>query len=510
MSANRSDVGGDTEARPDSAFPTDESTPEQKLMPCSLLDLRTPRPTLPAATGRWRPRGYALRLASLAFALLALSPALPARAADPFLRRTATVDVVERVGPSVVNILAEDAVRLESPFRFSRPNPDAESGEYFRAFYDPRERVGKTLGSGVIIDREGHVLTNAHVIEGVRGLRVALSDGRVFAADVVGADESNDLAVLRIQMEQRENLPFTKPGESHDLMVGEPVIAIGNPFGFSNTVTTGVISALDRTLNKGGGLPFHGLLQTDASINPGNSGGPLLNAEGRLVGINVAVWGSGGAGIGFAIPIDRARRVINELLLYDEVRPVWLGLEFQQIDPALQQILDLPPATRGVLVQRVQAGSPAADGGLQRGDIIVGVDGRRIGSAVDLNQGFNRLTDGQPIDFEVFRSGEVLAARAVAAEMPLAVVSRIAHSRLGLELEHAEREQAYAIRSVREGSGAETLGLREGDFLLQLNGEVLRDYESLRRGIAKVRGKTRALVLVQRGPGRYHLTIPLQ
>ena len=184
--------------------------------------------------------------------MAAIVPA--AHAADPFLRRTPAVDVVERVGPSVVNILTEDAVRQESPFHFNRPNP-GESGEFFNAFYDPRSRVGRTRGSGVIFDRKGHVLTNAHVIEGVRGIRVALSDGRVFAADVVGADESNDLAVLRIQMEQRETLPYTKPGESHDLMVGEPVIAIGNPFGFSNTVTTGVISALDGLSTRAAACP---------------------------------------------------------------------------------------------------------------------------------------------------------------------------------------------------------------------------------------------------------------
>lgn len=469
-----------------------------------------PEPRRTQTTAAPAPRGRARALAALLAGILMAVIVPAAHAADPFLRRTPAVDVVERVGPSVVNILTEDAVRQESPFHFNRPNPETESGEFFSAFYDPRSRVGRTRGSGVIFDREGHVLTNAHVIEGVRGIRVALSDGRVFAADVVGADESNDLAVLRIQMEQRETLPYTKPGESHDLMVGEPVIAIGNPFGFSNTVTTGVISALDRTLNKGGGLPFHGLLQTDASINPGNSGGPLLNAEGRLIGINTAIWGGGAQGIGFAIPIDTARRVINELLLYDEVRPVWLGLEFQAIDPALHQILDLPGGSRGVLVQRVQAGSPAAEAGLERGDVILGVDGRQVAGAAALNEGFNRLTDGQSIDFELYREGETREARAIAAEMPLTVVSRIAHSRLGLELEHAVQEQAYAIRSVREGSGAEALGLRAGDFLLQLNGEVLRDYESLRRGIAKVRGRTRALVLVQRGPGRYHLTIPLQ
>lgn len=455
-------------------------------------------------------RAPAPALAVLVCALTLFTCAGAAPAADPFLRRTATVDVVARVGPSVVNILAEDVATTESPFHprgssAARPAYD----DFFDSFYDPRIRAGKSRGSGVIFDREGHVFTNMHVIAGVNRFRVALADGRVFDADVVGADERNDLAVLKIQMERKETLPFTRPGDSDDLMVGEPVIAIGNPFGFSNSVTTGVISSVNRTVNANGGLPFHGLLQTDASINPGNSGGPLLNAEGRLIGINVAMWG-GAQGIGFAIPIDTAKRVINELLLYDEVRPVWLGIEFQRIDPALQQILDLPDGTRGVLVQRVQPGSPAALAGIERGDIIIGIDGRKVISAPALNEGFNRLTDGQPIDFELFRHGVVREVRAVAEEMPPAVVSRLAHARLGLELEHAEQERAYAIRSVREGSGAAVLGLRPGDYLLQVNGVVLRDYESLRRAIAKLRGNSRALVVVQRGPGRYPLTIPLQ
>ena len=459
------------------------------------------------------------------FGLVALAVALPALAADPFLRRTATVDVVERVGPSVVNILAEGTADFASAPIIP---PDAARDQYFGSYYAPRAQEGTSRGSGVIFDREGHVLTNMHVIRGVKGLRVVLADGRVFPAEVVGADEVNDLAILRLRMEERETLPFTKPGDSNDLLVGEPVIAIGNPLGFSNSVTTGVISSVNRTVRReaepdptnftqSAGLGyFHGLIQTDASINHGNSGGPLLNAEGRLIGINVAMV-RGAQGLGLAIPIDTAKRVINELLLYDEVRPVWLGLEFQELDPRLQQILDMPQNARGALVSRVQTGSPAALAGIERGDVIIGVDGRKLSgiagqpysAARQLNDDFNHLTDGRPVDFEFVRESAVLEARAIATEMPPTVVARIAHTRLGLELELAEREQAYAIRSVREGSSAEALGLRPGDFLLQVNGVVLRNYESLRRAIAKIRGKTRALVVVQRGPGLYPLAIPL-
>lgn len=475
-----------------------------------------------------RSRAFWIRPATgvgLAVCALALSIASQSLAADPFLRRTATVDVVERVGPSVVNVLADAAPnRMRAGEDAAFEALDAEFGRYS----DLRGRDGKSRGSGVIFDREGHVLTNMHVIRGVRGLRVALADGRVFPAEVVGADEVNDLAILRLQMEQRETLPYTKPGDSSDLLVGEPVIAIGNPLGFSNSVTTGVISSINRTVrrdvepdptdfryNPGQGY-FHGLIQTDASINHGNSGGPLLNAEGRLIGINVAMV-RGAQGLGLAIPIDTAKRVINELLLYDEVRPVWLGLEFQELDPRLQQILEMPHDARGALVSRVQPGSPAATAGIERGDVIIGVDGRKLvgvggrpfSAARQLNEDFNHLTDGRPVDFEFVREGRLIEARAIAVEMPPTVVARLARARLGLELELAEAEHAYSIRGLRPGSSAEALGLRPGDRLLQMNGVVLSDYESLRRAIARIRGKTRALVVVQRGPGIYPLTIPL-
>jgi Do/DeqQ family serine protease len=447
-------------------------------------------------------------LVATGLALLVLG-ASTALAADPFLRRTATVDVVQRVGPSVVNITTERVSETPSPFRVPASISDPFFEGFFEQFFEPRRsQTFQSLGSGVIFDREGHVLTNEHVIARASRVRVAIGDGREFEAEVVGADPHNDLAVLRILMDQKETLPFTRPGSSADLMVGEPVIAIGNPFGFSSSVTTGVISAVNRSVNTQGGPPFHGLLQTDASINPGNSGGPLLNAEGRLIGINVAIYG-GAQGIGFAIPIDMARRVIHELLLYGEVHPVWLGLEFQDIDPALREVLGVPQAG-GALVHRVQPGSPASRAGIQRGDVIVGVDERPLLQAADLNDTLWRMTNGQRVRFTLFRDDTTLDASATAEEMPPSVVSRLAFGLLGIDLSLSERDAVYAVEDVRKESAAAALGLRSGDLILRVNGVALTDPESLRRAIARLRGAHRALVVVQRGPGRYHLTIPLQ
>ncbi len=434
----------------------------------------------------------------------------PVAAADPFLRHTATVDVVQRVGPSVVNITTERLSENPSPFRVpSAQVSDPFFDGFFEQFFEPRRaRTLQNLGSGVIFDREGHVLTNEHVIANASRVRVAIADGREFDAEVIGADPLNDLAVLRIRMDQKETLPFTKPGTSADLMVGEPVIAIGNPFGFSSSVTTGVISAVNRSVNAQGGSAFHGLLQTDASINPGNSGGPLLNAEGRLVGINVAIYG-GAQGIGFAIPIDVAKRVIHELLLYGEVHPVWLGLEFQDLDPALHAVLGVPHEG-GALVHRVQAGSPASRAGIQRGDVIIAVDDRPLVYSVDLNDTLSRMIDGQSVRFALFRDDGIRESVATAEEMPPSVVSRLSYGLLGVDLRLSTRDGAYSIEDVREGSAAAALGLRQDDFLLRVNGVDLTDAEALRRAIARLRGAQRALIVVQRGPGRYPLTIPLQ
>ena len=444
---------------------------------------------------------------SLTLALLAgsLGCSGASRAEDPFLRRTATVDVVEQVGPSVVNITTERVTKTPSPFN-PRPGFDPLVDDFFNNFFEPRARTTQSLGSGVIFDREGHVLTNEHVIARADRVRVTIADGREFDAELVGADVNNDLAVLRIQT--REKLPFTPPGSSDDLMVGEPVIAIGNPFGFSNSVTTGVISATNRSVSAQGNLAFHGLLQTDALINPGNSGGPLLNAEGRLIGINASIY-NGAQGIGFAIPIDVANRVIRELLLYGEVHPVWLGLEFKDLEPALREVMDLPKGTAGVLVSRLEPGSPASRAGVRRGDIIANVDGRAITSATQLIEMLRPLTAGQRIELELYRDGSFRDVRARAEELPQSRIATILKGRLGLELRRSATVEAFEILEVDPRSAAQALGLRPGDFLLAINGVALVSNDDLRRAVARLRGLGRALVVVRRGPGRYHLTLPL-
>ena len=427
-----------------------------------------------------------------------------ARAEDPFLRRTAAVDVVKAVGPSVVNITTERITQSPSPFGGSR-RLDPAIDDFFRNFVEPVPRTVQSLGSGVIFDDAGHVLTNEHVVARADRVRISIADGREFEAELVGADPNNDIAVLRILTD--EPLPFTPPGSSADVMVGEPVIAIGNPFGFSNSVTTGVISAENRSV-KAHDQTFHGLLQTDALINPGNSGGPLLNAEGRLIGINAAIYG-GGQGIGFAIPIDVAKRVIHELLLFGEVHPVWLGLDFQDLEPALRDVMDLPNGVDGALVSRLQPGSPAARTDIRRGDIVARLDGRRVKDASHLFEMLEGMTAGQTIRLDLYRDGVLRKAEAVAEELPPTMVRSIANKRLGLDLELSTRSRAFEIVDVAPGSASERLGLRPGDLLLGINGVFLSSDEDLRREVARLRGRARAFVVVQRGSGRYHLTIPL-
>jgi serine protease Do len=435
---------------------------------------------------------------------LANAAALPAGANDPFLRRTAAVEAAQRVGPAVVNITTEQEVRQQSPFEGFRGDPFFE--RFFRDFFDPgRPRTAKSLGSGVIIDQAGHVLTNEHVVGHADRIQVSLQDGREFDATLIGADPNNDLAVLRV--ETQEKLPWTTPGTSRDLLVGEPVIAIGNPFGLSNTVTTGVISALDRSIRASDDRAFYGFIQTDASINPGNSGGPLLNAEGTLIGINSAIY-QGAEGIGFAIPIDVARRVVDQLLVHGEVVPVWVGVGLQDLDPELQDALELPRGTKGALIAVVETGSPGERAGLRRGDLVTKVSGHAVETARDFYGILERTTPGEQIDVEIWRDGARRTLAARPEQVSDRVVSDLAERLLGLSLSPAERG-GFRVKAVRPKSGAERVGFQPGDVVIGINGRALADTDTFRRSVLDLQGRSRALVVVQRGPGRYHVTVPL-
>jgi len=445
-----------------------------------------------------------LRTALLGAALLLASAAAPpAGAADPFLRRTPVVRAVETAGPAVVNITTARTVKT-SPFgRVGDPFFD----QFFERFFEPRtgSRSVQNLGSGVLIDDEGHVLTNAHVVERAETIRVKLADGREFDATAVGTSPNNDLAVLRVETD--EPLPWIPPGRSDDLLVGEPVIAIGNPFGLSNTVTTGVISALDRSIRTERRV-FHGFLQTDASINPGNSGGPLLNAEGRLVGINTAIYGGNAEGIGFAIPIDVARRIMRELIDHGEVAPVWMGIDLQALEPELREVMRIPAEVTGALVSHVSPGGPAGAAGVQRGDVVVRFEGQLVTDPPAFYEVLNQVTQGHRTRLEIWRAGEPRTLRPVAAALPDGLVEELAERLMGLRLEPNPRG-GYVVQSVRKDSGAARTGLQPGDWLLSVNGRTLRDEDALRASVLGLRGRTRALVVVVRGRGRYHLNLPL-
>jgi serine protease Do len=288
--------------------------------------------------------------------------------------------------------------------------------------------------------------------------------------------------------------------------VGEPVIAIGNPFGLSNTVTTGVISALDRSIRTDQRV-FHGFLQTDASINPGNSGGPLLNAEGKLIGINTAIYGNA-EGIGFAIPIDVARRIVSELIAHGEVAPVWLGLDLQALDPALRALMKVPSGVNGALVSRVQAKGPAAGAGVRRGDVVVRLEGQAIVDPRAFYEVLNQVTKGQAARLELWREGQTRTVRPVATALPEGLVEELAEQLLGMRLA-VNPQGGFVVKTVRNDSGAARIGIQAGDLVLAVNGRSLEGKDALRTSVLDLQGRSRALVVVQRGRGRYHVTVPL-
>ena len=400
-------------------------------------------------------------------------------------RRTPVTAVVEKVAPAVVNISAESTVREVDPF--------------FGFFGLGTERPAQSLGSGFVIDRNGIVVTNAHVIEGASRITVTLLDGRELEADVLGSDRDADIAVLKVKA---SNLPALPLGRSSDLMIGESVIAIGNPFGLSNTITTGVLSAVGRTVpSERGERLFTDFLQTDASINPGNSGGPLVNIGGDVIGINTAII-QGASGIGFAIPADRARRVIDDLLRFGELQPLWTGARLVSLDPELARRYGLSER-RGALVLKVYPDSPAAQAGLQEKDVIVAAGGHPVASREDVTTTLYTVASGSPVELEVHRAGHTLRVSVRAARPPQGLGLDVLERTVGLAVDPGRG--GLTIRQVASGSPAAERGLRPGDVVLGANGQRTDTAEALGREI--LRGLDRGGVLLSVQRGRYVYTL---
>jgi len=425
--------------------------------------------------------------------LLAVTASTSARA-DMARRRNEIVEVVQKVSPAVVFIGTESEV--ESPFRGRRSPLE----EFFGAPPQQRQRQ-QGLGSGVIVDPNGIIITNDHVIRGASAIHVVLADGRELEAEVIGSDANNDLAVLKVSSKQP--LPAAKLGTSADLMIGETVIAIGSPFGLSKTVTSGVVSATGRTF-KADGRTYNDFLQTDAAINPGNSGGPLLNVDGDVIGINTAIFASA-QGIGFAIPADKVRRIVEELTRFGKVRPAWVGLETQNLSPRLARQLGWD-RTYGVVVSDVEPGSPADQAGIRRGDVLAEMGGSRISDSEDYVTRARGYPARAAFPLVLFREGAQRTVQVTPLEFPPQLIEALAWNRLGLRVKPVRG--AMAVQSVRPGSAADEVGLEPGDVILRVNNQPVAEPAAFQEALLSARGSRSVAMLVQRGRYRYHVPLP--
>jgi Do/DeqQ family serine protease len=422
---------------------------------------------------------------------------VPALAAD---RRTPVVRAVEAVSPSVVNITVTSTVQGNgSPFG------DPFFDQFFREYYSQQPRRSQSLGSGVIIDgRKALVLTNAHVIASGGDIAVRLKDGREFKADLVGSDADFDLAVLKL--ENAHSLPQVSMGDSDGIFIGETVIAIGNPFGYSNTVTTGVVSALNRPMKTNGGA-YGSFIQTDAAINPGNSGGPLLNINGELIGINTAIQARA-EGIGFAIPINKAKHVIAELLDAGHVSPIWFGLFGQDVDQAAARYFDLKDLS-GMLVTEVYPGTPAADALLKPGDVIKSFNGRTLANKTDYLTRLFSVTKAESVNLIALRDGHEIQLHLRPQVLDKGMALKLVRTRWGFELADREKGTGAEVTRVVPGSAAAKLGLKQGDVIHQIGNRSLRSGIDLLNAFLRNRMQKTVMMRVQRGRNLYTVRLTL-
>jgi len=439
----------------------------------------------------------------LAAALLLCAP-LRARALAPDSPRiTPVVRAVQAVAPAVVNITSTHIVegqRLSPLEQFFGPGFSGLPG-FDHPGGRPVRQKRVSLGSGVIVDgAKGLVLTNAHVIEGGDEVMVHLLDGREFPASVKGADPDFDIAVLQIR--GASNLPAVRMGDSGDIMPGETVIAIGNPFGFNHTVTTGVVSALGRTIRNKAGA-FTDLIQTDAAINPGNSGGPLLNIEGALIGINTAV-DARAEGIGFAIPINKARRVMQDLMSNGRVAPLWLGLDLQNVDGRTAMALGLKDAG-GVLATAVFPGSPAARAGLVAGDILQSINASPVRDRRDYLDILRNQTAGASLRLQVLREGRALRLEVVPAPFGDEEARSLMERRWGFAV--AQGRQGVVVRKARPDGPAGFL--HQGDLITGVGSAEVRSMEDFLQAFRRERMSGQVLLqIVRNGRGYYARLVP--
>ena len=428
--------------------------------------------------------------------------------------------IAEKLRSSVVNI---KVVKVEKA-GFNRPEmeiPEGPFGELFKRFFqempqNPERYRSQGAGSGVIISKDGYILTNNHVVEGAKEVTVTLANQKEYKAKVVGRDPKTDLAVLKIA--SIESFPAVSMGDSDQLKVGDWVVAIGNPFGLNNTVTSGIVSAKGRVIGAG---PYDDFIQTDASINPGNSGGPLVNMKGELVGINTAIIPYG-QGIGFAIPVNTAKPLVPQLISKGEVTRGYLGVNIQSITPELAKAMNLRDR-KGALVADVVSGGPADQGGIKRGDVITAYNGKVVEDSHQLPVLVAATPINQEVTVTILRQGEEQEISLKVGQLPADKTKseNTLHptaGKWGLQLGevnphiarrfHLKEEKGVMVAGIEPGSRAEEAGIQQGDLILEINRQPVDSVKDALERINRSKDKDQLLLLVQRNNGKFY--VPLQ
>jgi len=432
-------------------------------------------------------------------------------------------DLAKKVNPAVVNISTTKILKTRSfhhPFQGENdPFKFFFGDDFFKRFFGnrgkmPREFKQRSLGSGFIIDPAGYILTNNHVVSKADKIVVKLNSGKEYKAKVVGADPKTDVALIKIKADKK--LPAVALGDSGKIRVGDWVVAIGNPFGLSHTVTAGIISARGRVIGSG---PYDNFIQTDASINPGNSGGPLIAMDGRVIGINTAIIASG-QGIGFAIPINMAKKILPQLKKTGHVVRGWLGVYIQDITPGLAKKFGLKEQKKGVLVSKVFEKSPAKDGGVKQGDIILKFDDKPVHSSHELALVVSQTKVGKRVSVEISRDGKTITLDVKVGTRKEKSVGRTAQvkttEKMGFEVQELTPELAKRLNlkvksglvvvDVDRNSAAFEAGLRRNDVIVEVNRKPVETVSAFKKMLSKKSGDG-YLFLVRRGAGAVYIVV---
>jgi serine protease Do len=439
------------------------------------------------------------------------------------------VEIAKKQNPAVVNVSSKMKAKPVTRQQFRPPPPQGKGGpnDPFKDFYDrffgqrPEQRPRGGTGSGFIIDDQGHILTNYHVVEGAEEITVTLEDDKEYTAELIGSDSKTDIALIKISRENggKRPFPFLKLGDSEKLEVGEWVMAIGNPFGLSHTVTVGVVSALSRNIGAG---PYDEFIQTDASINPGNSGGPLMNIKGDVIGINTAIisGNSGGnVGIGFAIPINLVKVILKDLKEKGSVTRGWLGVMIQKITPDLAKSFGLKDS-KGALVGDVIPDGPAFKAGIKRGDVIVNFDKQPVDEMEALPKIVAKTTPGKAVKVEVVRDGnskvfditiEVLKDTTVAAAAksdPVGLQVQDITPELMKSLK-LDTKNGVLVSDVTAGGAAGEAGVRRGDVITEINRSPINNVGDYNRVTSSADKGSTVLFLVRRGGTTIYVAVKI-